>query len=73
MEEGNNMRQEISEVPNEIPIICVAIVLGLLSFLATLSVTGSRGESLLFILVAGAVCGLCALPLGLKLRCMRLN
>jgi len=73
MEEGNNMRPEISEGPKEIPIVCVAIVLGLLSFLATLYVTGSQGDSLLLTFVAGVICGLCALPLGLKLSCVRLN
>jgi len=73
MEEGNNMRQEISEGPKEIPIVCVAIVLGLLSFMATLYVRGFQGEYLMFTFVAGVICGLCALPLGLKLSCMRLN
>ncbi len=68
------MRQDIIEAPDQTPIIYVLIVLGLLSWLASFPITDLRHESLQVIDVTalgGLICGLCALPLGLKLSNIR--
>ena len=70
------MRQEIAETPDETPIVYVLIVLGLLSYLAAFPVSGLRDGSLVLFnvtTIAGFICGLIALPLGLKLGNLRLN
>jgi len=61
------MRTEISKGPNEMPIVCITIVLGLLSYMATFYVMVFQGGSLPFTYMAGIFCGLCALLLGLKI------
>jgi hypothetical protein len=65
-----------NETPDENPIKCVLLMLGFLSFMATISITGLQNESFLIFNVtevAGFICGLCALPLGFKLVNIRLN
>ncbi len=67
------MKQEITGVPNEMPIVYVLITLGVLSYLATFPVIGMQNAPFNASTVAGFICGICALPLGLKLSEMRLN
>lgn len=61
------MRTEISKGPNEMPIVCITIVLGLLSYMATFYVMVFQDGSLPFTCIAGIFCGLSALLLGLKI------
>ncbi len=61
------MRMEIPKGPNEMPIICKTIVLGLLSYIATFYIMVFQHGSLPFTFIAGIFCGLCALLLGLKI------
>jgi len=51
------MRTEISKGPNEMPIVCITIVLGLLSYMATFYVMVFQGGSLPFTYMAGIFCG----------------
>ncbi len=64
-----------TETPDETPIISVIIVLGLLSYLATFAVIELQDKLLLFDItaLAGLICGLIALPLGLTLSNIKLK
>jgi len=64
------MKQEMEQAPNETPIFCVLLVLGLLSYLAVVPVIHLQSKSLLifdYTILAGFICALIALPLGSKL------
>lgn len=70
------MNNKIVESPDETPILYVLIVLGLLSFLATFTITYMQERSLVFsdiTALAGIICAICALPIGLKLSKIRMN
>ncbi len=67
---------QFNEVPNQKPIVCVIIVLGLLSYLSTFPVTGMQERSLLLFDIttaAGIICGVFSLTLGLKLSNKRIT
>jgi len=69
------MIQKINEKPNENHIICVLLVLGFLSFIATFSLAGFLNESFYMfkvITAVGIICGIIALPVGFKLTNNRL-
>ncbi len=64
------MIPKINEKPNENHIICVLLVLGFLSFIATFTLIGFLDEPLYIFKVTtavGIICGIIALPLGFKL------
>lgn len=63
------MKQEMERTPNETPILCVLLVLGLLSYMAVVPVIHLQNKSLLisdYTILAGFICALIALPLGSK-------
>ena len=64
------IKQKIGKKPDEQPVICVLVVLGILSYTSAFIVIDLRDNlSLAFdvITIAGFICGFIALPLGLRL------